>query len=85
MSAYSGPVNPNPAPGEARIIIYGYIPSLPLAIVGVVTFFVILVGNVYHVIKRKGYRTFHTLLAIGSVRLPGVNCDSNEISLMEIS
>jgi xanthine/CO dehydrogenase XdhC/CoxF family maturation factor len=38
MSSYRGPINPNPAPGDSAIIIYGYTPSLVLAIVAIVLF-----------------------------------------------
>lgn len=69
-SAYTGPRNPNPGPGEAGISIYGYIPSLALAVVAVITFAVTLIANVYFMKKKgKGYRSFHGLLAFGSVSL----------------
>lgn len=68
MSVYRGPRNPNPAEGEASIIIYGYVPSLALAIVAVITFFAIFLANaIYMKRKGKGYRSFHGLLAFGSV------------------
>ena len=66
---YRGPINPNPADGEAGIIIYGYVPSKALAITGVVTFALILLVNLWYLFTKrgKGYRSFHTLLAVGSV------------------
>ena len=69
-SAYTGPRNPNPAEGESSIIIYGYVPSLALAIVAVITFFgTLLVNSVYLKTKGRGYRSFHGLLAFGSVSI----------------
>ncbi len=69
MSSYNGPVNPNPKDGEASIIIYGYVPSDALAIVAVVTFAIILAVNLYYLVKRRGYRSFHALLCVGSVSI----------------
>ena len=67
---YTGPINRNPGPGESSIIIYTYIPSLALGIVGVITFALILLINIYQLIKgKKGERVFHLLICIGSVRL----------------
>lgn len=70
MSAeYTGPRNPNPGPGEASIVIYGYVPSVALAVVAVITFFATFVANAWYMrSKGKGYRSFHGLLAFGSVR-----------------
>jgi len=68
-TTYRGPINPNPKDGEASIIIYGYVPSLGLAITGVVTFALILLINAFYLIKKRGktYRSFHILLLVGSV------------------
>lgn len=68
---YRGPINPNPQDGEAGIIIYGYVPSLGLALTGVITFALILLLNLWYIIKRKGksFRTFHILIAVGAVSL----------------
>jgi hypothetical protein len=67
MTTYHGPHNPHPRPGEAGIIIYGYVPSLSLAIPGVITFALALLVNLYYLRKYKGFKSFHTLLVIGSV------------------
>lgn len=81
MSAYNGPINPNPVEGESRIIIYGYVPSLALGIVGAATFAIILLANIWYIATaarkkaewraaggvRKGLISFHSLLAFGSV------------------
>jgi hypothetical protein len=66
---YTGPINPNPKDDEASIIIYTYIPSLALAIIGVITFILVLLVNLYYVIKKrgKGCLSFHILLIVGSV------------------
>ena len=68
---YTGPINPNPKDDEASIIIYTYIPSLALAIVGVITFALIFAINLsYAIAKRgKGYRSFYILLLVGSVSI----------------
>jgi hypothetical protein len=73
---YSGPINPNPGPGEARIVIYSYIPSLALGIVGLLTFAVIFGINIYYLFAPKrrtaagnaSYRSFHILLIVGSAK-----------------
>jgi hypothetical protein len=64
---YHGPINSNPGPGEAQIVIYGYVPSFALAIVGVITYALILAVNLYYVFRKRGYRTFHILLSVGAV------------------
>lgn len=66
---YTGPINPDPAPDEASIIIYTYVPSLALAVVGVVTFALIFIVNLYYVIVKRGrgYRSFHILILVGAV------------------
>jgi hypothetical protein len=67
---YNGPINPNPGPGESSIIIYSYVPSLALGVVGVITFTLIFLVNLYYLIKKRGqgYRAFHILLCVGAVR-----------------
>lgn len=67
--SYNGPINPNPKDGEAGIVIYGYIPSIALAIVGLATFAIVLGLHVWQIVKWKGTRTFHILLAVGCVSL----------------
>lgn len=68
---YNGPRNPNPQDGESSIIIYGYVPSKGLALTGVITFALILLINLWYIIKKKGkgYKSFHWLLLVGSVSL----------------
>ncbi|WVR05323.1 hypothetical protein IAU60_002337 [Kwoniella sp. DSM 27419] len=72
---YKGPINPNPKDDEARIVIYGYVPSLALGIVGIITF--ILIGGVHAYwlfTKRwtaKGRRWFHGLILIGTLMEAG--------------
>lgn len=56
---YSGPINPNPGPGEARIIIYSYIPSLALGVIGLVTFAIIFGINVFYLVKPPRPRSSH--------------------------
>jgi hypothetical protein len=67
MSTYRGPINTNPGDGEASIIIYGYVPSLALGIVGAVAFFLALLANAWYALSQRGYRSFHTLLLVGCV------------------
>jgi hypothetical protein len=62
MSTYRGPINTDPGPGEASIIIYGYVPSLALGVVGAVAFFLVLLANAWYALSQRGYRSFHTLL-----------------------
>ena len=44
-----------------------YVSSNALAITGVVTFALVLSVNAYYLARRKGYRSFHMLLFVGSV------------------
>lgn len=67
MSTYRGPINTDPGPGEASIIIYGYVPSLALGVVGAVAFFLVLLANAWYALSQRGYRSFHTLLLVGCV------------------
>lgn len=66
---YTGPINPDPKPDESSIIIYTYVPSLALGVVGVITFALIFAVNLYYAIKKrgKGYRSFHILILVGAV------------------
>jgi len=85
-STYHGPINPNPGPGEARIIIYSYVPSLALGIIGVLTFVATLAANVLYTIRVKPHRIFHLLLAVGAVsphRPVPLWSDPNLFQLME--
>lgn len=69
---YNGPINPSPGDGESSIIIYTYIPSLALGIIGVITFSLIFFVNLYYLIKKrgKGFRSFHILICVGAVCPP---------------
>lgn len=56
-SGYKGPINPSPDDSESRIIIYGYLPSLALGVVGVVVFAIVFVGfAVASVVAVKDFR-----------------------------
>ncbi|RXK35147.1 hypothetical protein M231_07595 [Tremella mesenterica] len=68
---YHGPINLDPAPDEAGIIIYGYIPDLGLSIVGSATFLLVLLVNLGYGMKRKGYRWFHGMIIVGSLMETG--------------
>lgn len=67
MSGYTGPINRNPGPGESAIIIYGYTPSLAHGIVGAVTFLLVALVQLWYLIKKRGHRSFHALILVGSV------------------
>ncbi len=69
MSTYNGPRLSNPGPGQAIIIIYTYVPSLALGIIGIVSYFIVALINAYWGWKSKGggMRSFHVLLCVGSV------------------
>jgi hypothetical protein len=72
---YDGPTKSNPGPNEVGIIVYGYLPSATLPIVAIITFAMTLAAQVYFSIRKpKMYRTFHTLMAMGSVSLPSIRC-----------
>ncbi|ORX40018.1 RTA1 like protein-domain-containing protein [Kockovaella imperatae] len=66
-TTYHGPINPHPGNGEASIIIFGYVPSLGLAIAGIVLWALVIAAQTWFTIVQKGYRTFHLLLLIGSL------------------
>ena len=74
---YNGPILQNPGENETPIIIYGYIPSLALGLVGTITFGLLCAAQLFYVFKWKGIvRTFHILLCVGavSILLKGVSC-----------
>jgi hypothetical protein len=65
---YTGPLNPNPAEGESRITIYGYLPSLALALTALITFALATIAHTWWAVKKpRMYRTFHILMAVGCV------------------
>ena len=65
---YDGPTKSDPGPNEVGIIVYGYLPSLALPIVAIITFTLTLVAQGHYSIKKpRMYRTFHILMALGSV------------------
>lgn len=87
MSGYTGPINRNPGPGESAIIIYGYTPSLAHGIVGAVTFLLVAFVQLWYLIKKRGHRSFHALLLVGSVspQKPPARAAANPLSqLMEL-
>lgn len=67
MSSYTGPINRNPGPGEAAIIIYGYTPSLVHGVIGAVTFLLVSLVQLWYIVRKRGHRSFHSLLFVGSV------------------
>ncbi|KAM0790125.1 hypothetical protein ACM66B_005449 [Microbotryomycetes sp. NB124-2] len=66
---YDAPFNPNPADNEAPIVIYGYVPSLGLAITACVVYGVLLLVHLaYFCLKRaRGTRCFQGLLWFGAL------------------
>ncbi|WWC89875.1 uncharacterized protein L201_004803 [Kwoniella dendrophila CBS 6074] len=64
---YKGPINPNPKDDEASIIIYSYIPSLALGIIGIITFSLVVFLNGFWLIKKRGTRWFHSLILVGAL------------------
>ena len=74
---YTGPINPNPSNGESSIIIYGYVPSIALAALGVATFASALLAHLFYWFRYKGYRSFHGLITVGSVRETHCSADGS--------
>lgn len=67
---YDGPTKANPGPNEVGIIVYGYLPGLALPIIALITFAMTLAAQVYHSVRKpRMYKTFHTLMAMGSVSI----------------
>ena len=65
---YDGPRKSDPGPNEVGIIVYGYLPSEALPVVAIVTFALTLLAQVYWAARNgRMYRTFHILMAMGSV------------------
>lgn len=65
---YNGPRKTDPGPNEVGIIVYGYWPSLALPVVAIVTFALTLAAQTWYAVRKpKLYRTFHILMAVGSV------------------
>jgi hypothetical protein len=76
---YDGPRKENPGPNEVGIIVYGYLPSATLPIIAIITFALTLAAQVYYSARKpRLYRTFHVLMAIGSVRfISRVECTAD--------
>ncbi|KAK6440782.1 hypothetical protein LTR95_002981 [Oleoguttula sp. CCFEE 5521] len=65
VQGYIDPNFPNPmGPGDARIVIYGYTPSLALAALAVALFLVALVAHVYLLVRHKTW--YFTTVAVGT-------------------
>lgn len=65
---YDGPRKETPGPNEVGIVVYGYRPGATLPIIAIITFALTLVAQVYYSARKpRLYRTFHILMAIGSV------------------
>nr|OQO20454.1 hypothetical protein B0A51_11642 [Rachicladosporium sp. CCFEE 5018] len=65
QGGYIDPNFPNPmGPGDARIVIYGYTPSLALAALAVALFLVALAGHVYLLVRHKTW--YFTTVAVGT-------------------
>jgi hypothetical protein len=54
---YTGPQNANPPSGEAAIWEYGYVPSLALGIVGVITYLVVMCPHLLLLFRKCGTRS----------------------------
>ena len=78
---YHGPINENPGPGEARIIIYGditasmvwafvdfvlgYAPRLAVGLSGCILFGLFLLAHIWYLARYRHTRIFQLLLIIG--------------------
>ncbi|WVW82482.1 hypothetical protein I302_104493 [Kwoniella bestiolae CBS 10118] len=58
---YTGPIINPPAPAEAPFWEYGYVPSLAMGIVGCVVFLLIMGGQLWWFVKKRGTRSVHGL------------------------
>lgn len=66
--------NPNPASGETRVNIYGYVPSFSLGLATVVLFALFLLSHLFFLVqsrrqqkRQRGIATFETLFIIGCI------------------
>ncbi|WWD09594.1 hypothetical protein V865_007722 [Kwoniella europaea PYCC6329] len=64
---YTGPINNPPATGEAPFWEYGYIPSLPMGIIGCVAFLLVSGGQLWWFVKKRGTRSVHGLFFFACV------------------
>jgi hypothetical protein len=66
---YTGPINPDPQPGEADVELYGYVPSAVLGVVGVLVFLIVLSINTFRWFKNRktGTLSFYFFLAFGAL------------------
>ena len=80
---YSGPVRQDPPTGESPIWLFvsrcrvalptcradhqGYVPSLPMGIVGVVSMLLVASAHAFYLFTKRGTRSVHLLFAFGSV------------------
>ena len=54
---YSGPEDANPVSGNASIWEYGYVPSLALGVIGVITFLAVAGPHLWYLFTSRGTRS----------------------------
>jgi hypothetical protein len=54
---YNGPTVAEPASGNAALWEYGYVPSLAMGIVGIITFAAISAPHLFYLFKKRGTRS----------------------------
>ncbi|ODN77868.1 hypothetical protein L202_04982 [Cryptococcus amylolentus CBS 6039] len=59
---YTGPTVPSPESGNAAFWSYGYVPSLALGVIGVITFIAVAGPHLWFFVKIRGTRSVHGLL-----------------------
>lgn len=79
---YSGPIRTNPPTGEAAIWLFvslsarhaltladhqGYVPSLAMGIVGVITMLLVAGPHAFYLFTKRGVRSVHLLFAFAAV------------------
>jgi len=63
---YSGPIRTNPPTGEAAIWLFGYVPSLAMGIVGVITMLLVAGPHAFYLFTKRGVRSVHLLFAFAA-------------------
>ncbi|OWZ66479.1 hypothetical protein AYX15_02247 [Cryptococcus neoformans] len=64
---YTGPIINPPYPGDAAFWNYGYVPSLALGVIGVITFIAVAGPQFWYFVKIRGTRSVHGLLFFSAV------------------
>ena len=64
VMSYTGPVRMDPPAGESPIWLFGYVPGLPLNIIGCITMLLIAAPHAWYLFTKRGVRSVGLLFAL---------------------